>query len=40
MLCNKKLNLIATELCIRGKELKISLVFIAQSYLAVPKNLN
>ena len=31
MLSNKKLNPIVTELFIRGRKLKISLVFIAQS---------
>ena len=39
MLCNKKLNLIVTELFIRGRKLNISLVFIAQSYFAVPKSI-
>ena len=37
MLSNKKLNPIVTELFIRGKKLNISLVFITQSYFAVPK---
>ena len=40
MLSNKKLNPIVTELSIRGKTfflLNISLVFITQCYLAVPK---
>ena len=37
MLSNKKLNPIATELFIRGRKLNISLVFITQSYFAVPK---
>ena len=35
---NKKLNPKVTELFIRVRKLNISLVFIAQSYLAVPKN--
>ena len=35
---NKKLNPILTELFIRGKKLNISLLFIVQSYFAVPKN--
>ena len=35
---NKKLNSIVTELFIRGRELNISLVFIRQSYLKVPKD--
>ena len=39
MLSNKKLNKIVTELFIRGRKLNISIVFITQSYLAVPKNL-
>ena len=38
MLSNEKLNPIVTELFIRGKKLNISLVFIAQSYFAVLKN--
>ena len=37
MLSNKKLNPIVTELFIRGRKLNISLVFITQSYFAVPK---
>ena len=37
MLSNKKLNPIVTELFIRSKKLNISLVFITQSYFAVPK---
>ena len=39
MLYSKKLNPIGTELFIRGKKLNISLVFISQSYLAMPKNI-
>ena len=39
MLSNKKLNPIVTELFIRGRKLNISLVFIAQCYFAVPKNI-
>ena len=39
MVSNKKLNTIATELFIRGRKLNISLVFITQSYFAVPKNI-
>ena len=38
MLNNKKLNPIVTELFIRGGKLNISLVFVTQSYLAIPKN--
>ena len=38
MLSNKKLNPI-TELFVRGRKLNISLVFITQSYFAVPKNI-
>ena len=37
MLSNKKLNPTVTELFIRGRKLKISLVFLTQSYFAVPK---
>ena len=37
MLSNKKLNPLVTELFIRGRRLYISLVFITQSYFAVPK---
>ena len=39
MLSSKKLNLIVTELFIRGRKLNISLVVITQSYFAVPKNI-
>ena len=39
MLINKKLNSIVTELFIRGRKLKVFLVFITQSYFAVPKNI-
>ena len=39
MLSNKKLNPVVTELFIRGRKLNISLVFITQSYFAVPKNI-
>ena len=35
---NKKLNLIVTELFIRGRKLNISLAFITQSYFKVPKD--
>ena len=38
MLSNKNLNPIVTELFITGRKLQISLVFIKQSYFAVPKN--
>ena len=38
-LSNKKLNQIVTELFIRDKKRNISLVFITQSYFAVPKNI-
>ena len=38
MIHNKKLNLIVTELFIRGRKLNISLVFITQSYFKVPKD--
>ena len=40
MLSNKKINPIVTELFIRGRKLNISLVFITQTYLAVPKVLD
>ena len=39
MLSNKKLNPVVTELFIRGRKLNISLLFITQSYFAVPKNI-
>ena len=39
MLSNKKLNPVVTELFIRGRKLNISIVFITQSYFAVPKNI-
>ena len=38
MINNKKLNLIVTELFIRGRKLNVSLVFITQSYFKVPKD--
>ena len=37
MLSKKKLNSVVTELFTRGRKLSISLVFITQSYFAVPK---
>ena len=39
MLSNKKLNPIVTELFIRGRKLNISIIFIIQSYFAVPRNI-
>ena len=39
MLNSKKCNPIATELFIRGRKLSISLIFTAQFYFAVPKNI-
>ena len=39
MLSNKKINPIITELLIRGRKLKVCLVFITQSDFAVPKNI-
>ena len=39
MLSNIKLNPVVTEFFIRGRKLNISLVFITQSYFAVPKNI-
>ena len=38
MINNKKLYPIITELFIRGRKLKISIVFITQSYFIVPKD--
>ena len=40
MLSNKKLNPIVIELFLRGRKLNIFLVFITQSYFAVPKILD
>ena len=37
MVSNKNLNPIVTELFIAGRKLDISVVFITQSYFAVPK---
>ena len=39
MLSNKNLNPIVTELFIRGRKLNISLVFVTESFFAVPKNI-
>ena len=39
MLSNRKFNTIVTELFVRGRKLNISLVFIAEYYFAVPKNI-
>ena len=39
MLTNEKLNPLVTELLIRGRKLKISLVFITQFYFLVSKNI-
>ena len=39
MLSNKKINPMVTELFTRGRELSISLVFIAQSYFILPNNI-
>ena len=38
MIQNQKLNSIVTELFIRGRKSNISLVFITQSYIKVPKD--
>ena len=38
MINNKKLNLIVTELFIRGRKLNISIAFITKSYLRVSKD--
>ena len=40
MLSNSKLNPTVTELSTRGRNLNISLVFITQSYFALPKMLD
>ena len=39
ILSHKKLNPIVTELFIRGRKLNISVVLVAHSYFAVPKNI-
>ena len=39
MLSNKRLSPVVTEFFIRGRKLNIYLVFIAQAYFAVPKNI-
>ena len=39
MLSDKELNTIVIELFIRGRKLIFSLVFITQSYFALPKNI-
>ena len=39
MFSNKKVNLLLTELFIKGRKLKISLVFVTQCYFAAPKNI-
>ena len=39
MLSSKNLNPIVTELFVRGRKLYISLVFITQSYFAMPKDI-
>ena len=36
---NKKLSPIVTELFLRGRKLNVSLVFLSQSYLEVPKTI-
>ena len=38
MINNKRINLIVTDLFIRGRKLNISLIFIAKSYFKVPKD--
>ena len=38
ILSNRKPNVVVTDLFIRGRKLNISLVFITQSYFALPKN--
>ena len=39
MLSNRKVNPIVTESFIRGRKITISLVFITESYFAVPKSI-
>ena len=39
MLSNRKINPIAIGLFIRGRKLNIAIVFITQSYFALPKNI-
>ena len=39
MLSNKKINPTVAKLFIKGKKINISLVFITQSYFAVPENI-
>ena len=39
MISNKKLNPVVTELFIRGRKLKISIVFITQSSFKKPKDI-
>ena len=38
MINNKKISSVVTELFVRGRKLNISLVFITQSYIKVPKD--
>ena len=38
MINNKKINPVVTELFIKGRKINISIVFIAQSYFKVPKD--
>ena len=38
MIKNKILNLLVTELHIRGRKLNIKIIFITQSYFKVPKD--
>ena len=40
MINNKKLDIVVTELFIRGRKLNISIAFITQSYFKVPKKLD
>ena len=40
MLSNKKINVIVTDLFVRGRKLSISLVFITQPYFAYQKILD
>ena len=40
MISNKKLNLIVSELFIRGRKLNLSIVFLTQPYFKVPKDVS
>ena len=40
MISNKKIQLVVTKLFIRARKLKISLVFITQSFFPIPNNIS